>query len=139
MPRRSQRVRIAGGVLLLAAFLCLFGLPAIALAQLYRADNYPGAVLISDQNLVRYVPNLVFRRTTSFRSDDPFNRVYNWYSNTFSLGPETFAQSNCILMARSWTTAWILEQQMSVMVCNTPKDQMMFVMRSVALRYGSRR
>ena len=38
-------------------------------------------------------------------------------------------------MAKSVTTGWVFDEQMSVMLCNTPNDQMMFVMRSVLFRY----
>ena len=75
------------------------------------------------------------RRTSAYRTNDPFNKVYNWYSVKFDLGPESYAQSNCILMAKSVTTGWVFEEQISVMLCNTPNDQMMFVMRSVLFRY----
>src|SRR5262249_6794905 len=105
------------------------------LYRTYHATDYPGATRIADQNLTLYAPNLVVRRTTVYRTDDPFNKVYNWYSTGFTLGPETYAQSNCILMSKSASRGWQIEEQMSVTVCNTPTGRMMFVMRAVMFRY----
>jgi hypothetical protein len=132
-PRR----RLGATLLLLAVALscsCVVGVP---LYQLYQATEYPDAARISAENLFNYSPNFAWRRTAVYRTADPFPKVYNWYSNRFALGPETYAQSNCILMARSSTIAWRIEEQMSVMVCNTPTDRMMFVMRAFYVRYGS--
>jgi hypothetical protein len=122
-------------LIFLALVLGSCGGGAALLYRDYQSTNYPGATLVSDQNLTRYAPNFVMRRTTAYRTTDAFNKVYNWYSSGFSLGPETYAQSNCILMARSWRSARVLEQSMSVMLCSTPTDRMMFVMRSMTIRY----
>jgi hypothetical protein len=133
--RQHRWRRIAVLLFLALVFSCGGGL-GVALYQTYRATEYPGARQISDQSLVRYLPNFAWRRTTVYRTDDPFPKVYNWYSRRFSLGPETYAQSNCILMAKSATVGWGVEEQTSVTVCNTPTDRMMFVMRSFYIRYS---
>jgi hypothetical protein len=132
---QNRRRRAAAIGLLLAAVLCsCAGLGALVY-RVYQAAEYPGATMIADQTDTRYTPNFVIRRNTVYRSADPFNKIYNWYSVKFSLGPESYAQSNCILMTKSVTTGWVFDEQMSVMVCNTPNDPMMFVMRSVLFRY----
>ena len=112
------------------------GLVGVPLYQLYQATEYPGATRTADENLFHYTPNFAWRRTAVYRTTDPFPKVYNWYSTRFALGPEAYAQSNCILMARSSTITWRVEEQMSVMVCNTPTDRMMFVMRAFYIRYS---
>jgi hypothetical protein len=127
--------RIAILLLLTVALSCGGGL-GLTVYQTYQASNYPNGRLISDQNLVFYTPNFAWRRTSVYRTDDPFPKVYNWYSRRFSLGPESHAQSNCILMAKSVTVGWGVEEQTSVTVCNTPTDRMMFVMRSFYIRYS---
>ena len=132
--RRRRAVAIG---LLLVALLCPCAGLGPLLYRTYHATEYPGATQVADQTLTRYTPNLVIRRNTVYRSADPFNQIYNWYSVNFALGPESYAQSNCILMAKSVTTGWLLDEQMSVTVCHTPKDQMMFVMRAVMFRYPS--
>lgn len=130
-PRRLVRVLAAMGIVLLAGLCALAGL---ASSQLSQAADYPGATRLADDTLVRYTPSLVIRRTSSYRTSDPFPAVYNWYSQRFQLGPESHAQSNCILMARSYTTLWLFNEQVTVTVCGTPNGQMMFVSRSGVLR-----
>jgi hypothetical protein len=117
------------------------GLAALVLAAVlfvawYRQSaNYPGALAMGDSTLYRYNPNVFIRQDASYRSSDPFNDVFNWYSSGFDLGPETFAQSGCALMARSFTDLAVIERQMSVMVCDTPNGRLIFVMRSLSLRW----
>jgi hypothetical protein len=131
--RRARRV-----ALLFLAFLTAgCAVLAVLLAQTWRATDYPGATRVSDQNLAIYTPNFVLRRTTVYRTDDPFPQVYNWYSNQFILGPENYAQGTCISMSNAADRGWLLEEQMSVMVCNTPNGRMMFVMRAFLVRYSS--
>ena len=130
-----RRRSTAASALFLAAMLCACAGLGPLLYRVYQAAEYPGAVQVADQTVTHYTPNFVVRRTTVYRTADPFNKVYNWYSVKFALGPESYAQSNCILMAKSVTTGWVFDEQMSVMVCNTPNDQMMFVMRSMLFRY----
>ena len=132
---RHHRLHRIALLLLLALLSCGGGL-GLTIYQTYQATEYPGATRISDQNLIRYTPNFAWRRTASYRTADPFPQVYNWYSRRFALGPEAYAQSNCILMARTATIGWGVEEQTSVTVCNTPNDRMMFVMRSFYIRYS---
>ena len=133
--RQHQRRRAAAIGLLLAVVLgSCAGLGSLVY-RIYQSADYPGATMVADQTDTRYTPNFVIRRNTVYRSTDPFNKVYNWYSVRFTLGPESYAQSNCILMAKSVTTGWVFDEQMSVRLCNTPNDQMMFVMRAVMFRY----
>ena len=131
----TRRRRVIAGLvtLALAALLCvaLF----LPLYQFSTAIAYPGATDVAAQSLTLFTPNFALRRTAVYLTNEPFNKVYTWYSTTFELGPEAYAQSNCILMSKSSTIGWGFEQQMSVTVCNTPKDQMMFVMRTLLFRY----
>jgi hypothetical protein len=131
-----HRRRHIGIVLLLLAATLSCGLIGVPLYQLYQATEYPGATHASGESLFNYTPNFVWRHTAAYRTTDPFPKVYNWYSTRFALGPEAYAQSSCILMARSSTIVWRIEEQMSVTVCNTPTDRMMFVMRAFYIRYS---
>ena len=121
--------------LLIWSIVGLIGFALVVFADRYRqADRYPGATQIADHSLYTWTPSLSLRLDTSYRTQDEFPDVYYWYSHKFSLGPEVSAQSACITMEKS--DAWlILENQMSVMVCDTIHGRMMFVMRAVALRY----
>ncbi|MEP7358243.1 MAG: hypothetical protein ABI847_13440 [Anaerolineales bacterium] len=101
----------------------------------YRAAaDYPGAELMAGQDTYAAWPNPTLKRDTSYLSNDPFPAVYNFYSAGFGLGPEAYAQSNCIQMARSFTDLLVIERHMSVMLCDTPRGRMIFVMRAVTLR-----
>jgi hypothetical protein len=117
-----------------AATLVALGL--ILFVNWYRQSaDYPGALLRADHTIYNFSPQLNIRRDTSYRSADKFNKIYNWYSNGFELGPEARAQSSCILMAKTFTDLGVIERQMSVTLCDTPNGRMIFVMRSVALRW----
>jgi hypothetical protein len=135
MQSNPQRRLPRAAVLLLLLLLSCGGL-GLALYQTYHAAEYPGATRIVDQDLVWYTPNFAWRRTTTYRTDDPFREVYNWYSSKFALGPESYAQGGCILMAATGTASWGVEEQTSVTVCNTPSGRMMFVMRAFYIRYS---
>lgn len=130
-----RRPGVIVATLVTTILLLLCGGVGQAFARFNEAAHYPGATHLGDQTLVKYTPSLAFKRTGSYRSSDPFPKVYNWYSARFALGPESHAQSNCILMTRSSTSLWLIEEQVSVTVCSTPGGQMMFVMRSLIIPY----
>lgn len=117
------------------SMLALWGALGVLAWREYHAAEYPGAAPIAAGDTIRLTPNLVIKRVETYRSADPFNLIYNWYSQRFDLGPERFAQSNCLLMARSSNVFGPLNLNASVMVCNTTADRMMFVQRTYILRY----
>jgi hypothetical protein len=100
-----------------------------------QSTDYPGALLRADDTIYKLSPTLSIRRDSTYLSGDRFNVVFNWYSSGFNLGPESYAQSGCALMARSFSDFNFIERQMSVMVCDTPKGRLIFVMRSMALKW----
>lgn len=128
-----RRLLALGAALLLAA---LVAACAAAVSDGYLAADYPGATRLTSDTLVRYSSGLAVKRTSVYRSSDPFSSIYNWYSQRFSLGPESHAQGGCILMGRSFTSLWVVKEQITVTVCGTPNGQMMFVSRSSVLPYG---
>jgi hypothetical protein len=75
--------------------------------SVYLPADYPGATNASSSTSLRYAPSLVIRRISTYRTNDPFPKVYNWYSQRFDLGPEQYAQGGCILMGRTFTTLWV--------------------------------
>jgi len=107
------------------------------LLRYQNAADYPGAQMMAGANIYNVWPNPTVRRDSSYLTSAPFPDVYNWYSVGFHLGPEMFAESNCIQMARDFTDFRIVERHMSVMLCDTPKGRMVFVMRSLTLRLPS--
>lgn len=117
-------------VSLLALGLVLFG-------YWYRQSaDYPGSLAVGgDHTIYKLSPVPTIRRDTAYRTTDAFNKVYNWYSSGFKLGPEAYAQSACIMMGHSFTDFWFVRREMAVTVCDTPKERMIFVMRSLELRW----
>jgi hypothetical protein len=134
-PEAGRRHLLLSGALAGLALAVLAGALALAagLARYFQMVDYPGAARLSDHTAYGLSPTLALRRTTSYRTRDPFVDVYRWYSVGFSLGPEQHAQSNCILMARSAQLMWLLELETSVMLCDTAGGRMVFVMRSLAV------
>lgn len=130
---RALPVRIA--LITLTLFVLIWGGLAYMSWQTYHAAEYPSATAIDASDTARASPNLTFRRVETYRSTDPFNKIYNWYSQRFGLGPERFANSNCLLMARSSNILGPIALNASVMVCNTTTDRMMFVQRTYMLKY----
>jgi hypothetical protein len=131
MRRTLGRIAVITAALAAA----LWGAIGVTVWRVYHAAEYPGAAHVAADNLLRWTPSFAIRRTEAFRSTDAFDKVYNWYSQQFDLGPERFAQSNCLLMARSSHVAGPISLTASVMVCNTHVDRMMFVQRTYILRY----
>ena len=131
-PMRRLFWRVTLWVVL--AFGLIWGSTAVVLWRAYHGAEYPGATQISADDLMRYRGNMAFTRIETYRTLDAFNTVYKWYSVGFDLGPERFAQSNCMLMARSAQVAGPLSMNMSVMVCSNSADRMIFVTRTYTLR-----
>jgi hypothetical protein len=136
VPDKKPDHRLRWALLLGAASLAaLAAVSALYATFRFRAAaDYPGSMLVADNTIYDFTPHLSLRRDTSYRTNDEFPLVYNWYSNGFNLGPEAYAQSNCILMANATTSLRVVEQQMSVMVCDTSNGRLIFVMRSIGLR-----
>ena len=133
MSHGSYRPLLAIGIFGATVILAIATITGLALYQAQRAADYPGARLVSEHNL--YLPSrLTVRRDTTYRTQDVFPDVYNWYSRRFQLGPESSAHSSCITMER--TTTWlVVEQHVGVMVCDTPTGRLVFVERSAIFRF----
>jgi hypothetical protein len=120
---------------LLPMSLCFVVLAVLlALSQLNRIRqvlDYPGARQLSSHTIFR-PPRVLARQDSSYISDDDFPEVVNWYSNGFNLGPEKMANSSCSHLWKSET--WLLiQERVSVTVCETSSGRMIFAQRSVGL------
>lgn len=129
-----RRPLIAIGLVAVVLLCAATSAAALGASAYQRSADYPGALLVSAHNVYQVSPHVYLRRDTSYRTTDAFPQVYHWYSRGFDLGPEVRAESACIYLQRA-TTTFVLEQYFGVMVCDTPAGRMMFVQRSVALRY----
>ncbi len=116
----------------LATMLCVA--TSLFVVRYRDAADYPGATFLGENMLYKFSPHLVIRRDTAYQTSAPFNDIYNFYSAGFHLGPEQYALGACILMANTATTAWFIEMDMAVTLCDTPEGRMIFVMRTVSFR-----
>ena len=103
-------------------------------APFFQSIGYPGGEQVSEDAKTEWLPLPSIQRSAVYRTADEFPSVYIYYSQQFSLGPERYANGNCNLMARTFTTAFVIEQSTSVTLCETPKDRMVIIYRTVTLR-----
>ena len=104
------------------------------LLNYYSAADYPGSSIDADNSIIKGFPNPIFRRDTSYRTNDPFNKVFNHYSARFDLGAEAEAQSSCSHLHKDSEIIG-LRRAMSVTICDTTKGRLIFVQRAVSLRF----
>jgi hypothetical protein len=101
----------------------------------YRNIDYPSGSVLSKGSIVRLTPNFTLRHDAAYESNDPFSRVYTWYSRGFDLGTERYANGTCIQMGRTRPVLLGLRQDMTAQVCDTPSGRRIFVMRAFTFRY----
>jgi hypothetical protein len=118
--------------LILALAFGFFGLLALLIIQDREAARYPGSEKITNHDVIRVFPNFFYRQDASFKSQDDFTSVFNWYSTGFHLGPEKTAQSGCSHMYNT-EIMYFVQRIISVTVCNTSSGRMMFVQRTLSL------
>ncbi len=118
----------------LIILLMLLGLP-LAIFQLVSKDRqtarYPGSTPISNHSNYKGLP-FEFRWDDSYHTSDNFTDVYTWYSITFDLGSESRALEKCILLDGT-DKALVTSRSFSVLLCNTPGGQMIYVTRTTWL------
>lgn len=128
----NQKVLFGCGTFL---FLVLFGVGVLAILFMSRdrqATQYPGSVPISAHSNYSGLPSR-FRWDNTYRTNDSFTAVYNWYSLTFDMGAESRAIGQCILLESS-SRRFRVERLMSVFICETLNGRMIYVSRATALR-----
>ena len=128
----NQKVLLGCGALFLLASL-FFGVSlGTAVHNNRQLGRYPGAIPIVDHSNYSALP-AEFRWDNSYRTSDPFPDVYEWYSINFELGTEARALGECILLEGSQKQlAW--RQYTSVFLCDTPRERLIYITRSISLR-----
>ncbi len=94
--------------------------------------HYPNAVPLASHSNYSGLP-FEFRWDNSYLTTDNFTDVYNWYSTTFDLGAESRAIERCILLEGP-AESLLIERYYSILLCNTPQGQHVYVTRSTRLR-----
>ncbi|MEM7111320.1 MAG: hypothetical protein AAF614_02735 [Chloroflexota bacterium] len=124
---------------LLTAVFLLFSLIACAALSLTltlintrQSTDYPGALQLSEHIDFGLIPTPFYRQDSSYRTNDIFPEVANWYQQQFGLGPEAAAQSSCSHLY-STTSRFIVRQQASVTICDSENGRLVFVQRVVSL------
>lgn len=119
-------------MLFLAAVFGLGLIMSLAFRQDRQAAQYPGSVPVASHDNYRKLP-YHYRWDNTYRTTDPFPRVYHWYSVGFDLGTEARANGGCILLEGT-QRLFTAERHTSVLLCDTPAERMIFVSRSTSLR-----
>jgi hypothetical protein len=128
----NQRLLFGCGLLLLIFFFVIaFGLLSV-LNRDRDLVRYPGSTPLSAHSNYASLPR-TYRWDDTFRTEDDFTAVYNWYSINFDMGAESRANGNCILLE---TTDQFFRTQrfMSVFICGTPEGQLVFVSRTTTFK-----
>ena len=118
-------------VVSLAAIL-LAGALVFALNEDRDVVHYPNAVPLASHSNYSGLP-FEFRWDNSYLTTDNFADVYNWYSTTFDLGAESRAIERCILLEGP-AVSLLIERYYSILLCNTPQGQHVYVTRSTRLK-----
>ncbi len=93
---------------------------------------YPDSIVVTQNSNYRGLPRS-YIWNDSYRSQDDYNIVFNWYSQRFDMGPESRAIGSCAGMDKIDTLLWI-RRDVSVFICQTDQGQLIFVDRVVYLR-----
>lgn len=118
-------------MLVLALFL-IGGLTVLVVSRDRQAAHYPGARFITSHSNYSGFPRQI-RWDNSYFTTDNFTDVYNWYSTTFDLGAESRAIERCILLEGP-NDQFIVERYLSVLLCNAPEGQFIYVTRTTRVK-----
>lgn len=109
---------------------------AFTLVEIVKHDResvrYPGATSIAAHSNYGSLPHS-YNWDDTFRTDDGFHAVYQWYSITFNMGAESRANGDCILLETD-TQYFIVQRFMTVTICGVPEGQLVFVDRTTTFK-----
>lgn len=128
-----NRNLLAGCSLIILVFVVgLVTVIALGVSRDRQSARYPGSLAIASHSNYSGLP-FAYRWDDTYLTTDNFTVVYNWYSTTFNLGAERRAMEKCIQLEGN-NPQLVASRQISVLLCNTPQGQMIFVTRSTAYR-----
>lgn len=104
-----------------------------AQAQLLLDSSYPGAQLLSEGETGRFLPNPVYKMTTSYITQDSYPDVLSWHAESFGLGTIRRGLQKCTHTydEHEWLS---LSYDVAITVCDTRNGRMIFVERTTMLR-----
>jgi len=128
----NQRFLASLGILFLICIIAVgFGLVSL-IKQDRQQAQYPGSVPIAAHSNYKSLPRS-YRWDDTFRTDDGFRAVYEWYSLKFNTGAESRANGSCILL-ESDDEFFLVERFVSVVICGAPEGQLVFVSRTTTFK-----
>ena len=128
----NQRLLAGCGLLLILLFFSFaFGLLALINRDRQQAQ-YPGSTPVSAHSNYSSLPR-TYRWDDTFRTQDGFTAVYNWYSRNFNMGAESRANGTCILLEAD-NEFYRTQRFMTVFICGTPDGQLVFVSRTTTFK-----
>jgi hypothetical protein len=128
----NQRLLAGIGIFSLIFILAVgFGLVSL-IKQDRQQAQYPGSIPIAAHSNYKSLPRS-YRWDDSYRTDDGFRAVYEWYSLKFNTGAESRANGSCILL-ESDDEFFRAERFVSVVICGTPQGQLVFVSRTTTFK-----
>jgi hypothetical protein len=104
----------------------------LVIRQDLQAARYPGAAPVSDRSF--YTLRYTFWNNV-YLTPDPIEEVHNWYVNRLDMNlvDDQWVGEDCLLLNRL-RRGFDIEQELGVLVCETPAGQEVYVTRSIALR-----
>ncbi|MCA9942209.1 MAG: hypothetical protein KC449_01945 [Anaerolineales bacterium] len=124
----NQRIFAGCGLIL---FIFFFGI-AFGLVALVKHDRalvrYPGSTAVAMHSNYGSLPRS-YNWDDTFRTDDSFHAVYEWYSVTFDMGAESRANGSCILLETD-NEYFLVKRFMTVTICGAAEGQLVFVDRT---------
>lgn len=128
----NQQLLLGLGILCFV-FVLAIGFSLVALIKQDRQQaQYPGSIPISAHSNYKSLPRS-YRWDDTFRTDDGFRAVYEWYSLKFNTGAESRANGSCILL-ESDDEFYRVERFVSVVICGTLEGQLVFVSRTTSFK-----
>ncbi|GJM41849.1 MAG: hypothetical protein DHS20C20_21310 [Ardenticatenaceae bacterium] len=128
----NQQIIVGCGLI---AILFFFGL-AFGLVELVQRDRqtarYPGASTVAVHSNYTGFPRS-YSWDDTFRTNDGFHAVYEWYSITFDMGAESRANGTCILLETD-NQHLLVHRFMTVTICGTQNGQLVFVDRTTRIK-----
>ncbi|WP_420630231.1 hypothetical protein [Candidatus Leptofilum sp.] len=132
-PKKYNQRLLAGCGLLLILFFFVVAFTLLWFIQQDRQQvQYPGSVPLAAHSNYASLPR-TYRWDDTFRTQDGFTAVYNWYSTNFNMGAEARANGSCIYLETNENYIRI-ERYMSVFICGTAEGQLVFVSRTTTFK-----
>jgi hypothetical protein len=135
--RLSLRLRWAVLVIAAGGFAVAYACSSLVVGLIWSNGlaRYPGAGPLGTARLrLDTLSSGYVSQHDAYQSADDLPKVFGWYARHFSLGHDEAQSENCLAMTRV-AARLLLEHWLSVTLCSHPGRTLIFVNRSLALRW----